>query len=155
MIRLFVSNTSGPPLGLGGLWVCSPRRGGICSPPIVRVIDLFARLDQLDERFGYNSAVGLLKFLECFLIVLPKKTSVAHGQEETLVRRFLRAGICSDVVSLWYCLVVPIGAVEKGLTFLLAFVHSRLPLVWDQRRQAICVLTRMLQTIDHGALSAM
>jgi hypothetical protein len=88
VVRLLVHDTWGPPLGLGLLWVTSSTRGRSRwrLATVVRVADLLARFDKLDECLGNHAAVKLLEMLESTLIVRHDLLGVSNSKRDHLSR---------------------------------------------------------------------
>jgi hypothetical protein len=82
VVRLLVHDTWGPPLRLGLLWVTSGTGGRSWwrLATVVRVSDLLARLDELDECLGNHAAVKLLEVLEGTLIVSHNLLAVSNAE---------------------------------------------------------------------------
>jgi hypothetical protein len=77
-----VHDTWGPPLRLGLLWVTGGTGGRSWwrLATIVRVSDLLARFDELDECLGNHAAVKLLEVLEGTLIVSHNLLAVSNAE---------------------------------------------------------------------------
>ena len=80
MIRLLVRNPRRPPSWLRQFRVNSLRSASHVPPAVVWMVDLLARLDQLDPCLGNHPAVELLEVVKGFLIVPTQEILVSDAQ---------------------------------------------------------------------------
>lgn len=80
VIRLLVGDTRRPPPWLCQLRVNTLRCSSNILPSIIRVVDLLARLNQLDPCLGNHSAVELLEVVERLLVVPSQDVVISHTQ---------------------------------------------------------------------------
>jgi hypothetical protein len=69
MVWFPVTDSDRPPRWLGSLWVKLLNSSFHSLSPIIGVVHLFARLDELDVSFCDDAAVCLLEILENLLII--------------------------------------------------------------------------------------
>jgi hypothetical protein len=69
MIWLPVADSNRPPRWFGSLWVKLLYSSVHGFSPIIGIVHLFARLDELDVSLCDNSAVRLLEILEDLLVI--------------------------------------------------------------------------------------
>ena len=98
MIRLLVLNTSGPPIRLSLLRVTLLTRGSTRRwfASIVRVLDLFAGLDEFDEGLGNLATVDLLEVLQGALVVRQDLVGIANLNTHHVCSK--RRGLCSRLL---------------------------------------------------------
>lgn len=121
MVGFLVHNTRGPPLGLGLFGVASSARSGACwsLATVVRVFDLFAGLDELDEGLGNYAAVELLEVLEGTLVVRKDFGGVTDTQRHHVVGAIggtviaVRPGICEAIFRDW-CITAAAANTARG-----------------------------------------
>lgn len=102
-------NTWGPPLGLGLLRVASGTGGGASwgLATVVRVSDLFAGLDELDEGLGDHAAVELLEVLQSTFVVAQNLSGISDTQGNHFVGAIrgavitVRPGLCQTIFRGW------------------------------------------------------
>lgn len=81
VVGLLVHDTWRPPLGLSLFWVASGTGSGSWwrLPSVVRVSDLLAGLNELDECLGDHTAVELLEVFQGTLIVAHDFLDISHS----------------------------------------------------------------------------
>lgn len=79
VIRLLVGDTRRPPPWLCQLRVNTLRCSSNILPSIIRVVDLLARLNQLDPCLGNHSTVELLEVVERLLVVPSQDVVISHA----------------------------------------------------------------------------
>ena len=99
MIRLLVLNTSGPPIRLSLLRVTFPTRGSTHRrlASIVRMLDLFPGLNELDEGLGNLTTVDLLEVLQGGLVVCQDLFSIANLDTHHVCSK--RWSLCSRLLA--------------------------------------------------------
>lgn len=109
MVGLLVHDTRGPPQGLGLFGVASSTGRRACwgLATIVRMANLLAGLDELDEGFCDHSAVELLEVLQSAFVVSQNLRSVSDAQGDHFVGAVggaviaIRTKVCETVIRAW------------------------------------------------------
>lgn len=88
VVGLLVHNTRGPPFRLGLLGVASSTgsRSWRRLATVVRVSNLFARLNELDKGFRNHATVKLLEVLEGTFIVVLHFSRVSDAERDHFIR---------------------------------------------------------------------
>ena len=85
MVWLPMTDPGRPPRRLGDLWIKLLDSSIHGFPPIIRVVDLLARLYQLNVGLCNDTAVGLLEILKNLLIVQTQDFGLFDGDGGILV----------------------------------------------------------------------